>query len=198
MRLNQDTLIRRSLLLAVLLVAAPAVAAESVTFEVKPASSPVTFLATGKPGFLKIQGEGAQLAGSAKLEGQILSGSFDVALKELKTGIELRDEHMKEKYLEVPTHPTAKLVLSPLTLAKTDGHVEAPFQGTLTIKGVEKPVAGTVALDLGADAVTGEAKMEVKLSDYPIGVPSYLGVSVAETVAVTVKIDASKKATPAG
>jgi polyisoprenoid-binding protein YceI len=186
-------------LVAAALPAAPVLAGAATVYEVRPASSPVGFLATGKPGFLKIKGEGARLSGTATLADSTLSGTFEVELKSLATGIELRDAHMKDKYLEVGSHPTARLVLSPLRLERAEGKVEKPFDGTLTIKGVTKPVAGTVALDFAGDVVTGEARMEVVLSDYPVGVPSYLGVTVAETVAVTVQIDAVKVgATPAG
>jgi len=158
----------------------------AATWTVVPAESPVSFLATGKPGFLKIRGEGASLSGAATDEGGKLSGSFKVALSALKTGIDLRDEHMKEKYLETGKHPEASLTLDPIAVDLAKGGDDLAFTGKLTVKGVEKPVSGTFDLEPEKDgAVKGKAVFKVVIEDYPIGVPSHLGVTVAESVEVT-------------
>lgn len=178
---------------AAALIGAPLVAAP-VEFVVKPEASPVGFLATGKPGFLKIRGEGAKLTGVATLDGATLTGKFEVRLDALKTGIDLRDEHMKETYLKVKEFPTATLTIAPTTLPAAAGKVECPFTGTLTLKGKDAPVSGTLEASIGDADVTGEAKMTVKLTDYPVGVPSYLGVTVAESVEIQVSFAAEKSA----
>lgn len=157
--------------------------------------SPVSFVATGKPGFLKIRGEGAQLSGEAKLEGDVLDGTFKVALAPLKTGIDLRDEHMKEKYLDVAKYPTATLTIAGLKVGA--GERDYDFDGKLTLKDVEKPVKGTLhlALDQASGKATGSVVFTVKVTDYPsIGVPSHLGITMAESVEVTVKLVAEKAA----
>jgi polyisoprenoid-binding protein YceI len=171
--------------------------AAPLTFALKPEQSPVTFLATGKPGFLKIRGEGAQASGAATLDGQTLAGRFEVKLDAFKTGIDLRDEHMKTKYLKVGEFPTATLTLAPTTLPSATGKVEVPFNGTLTIKGTEKPVSGTLEAALSPTEATGTAKMTIKLTDYPIDVPTYLGVTVAESVDVEVAFVAAAGAATA-
>lgn len=178
-------------LATVLALAAPASLAQATDWTVKSDASTVGFLAVGKPGFLKIRGEGAKLAGSASIVDGKLTGTFEVGLADLKTGIDMRDEHMKEKYLEVGKHPKALLVVDPLAVASGEGEYE--FGGKLTVKGVEKPVSGKLNLDLGSDKATGSAEFTIKLSDYPIGVPSHLGVSVAETVDVKVTFVAAPR-----
>lgn len=166
--------------------------ARAEAWAVKPEASPVTFVAIGKPGFLKIRGEGAQLNGTATINGEKLTGDFKVSLAALTTGIDLRDEHMKNKYLDVAKFPEAALVLDPVTISTGDN--EYPFTGTLTIKGESKAIAGTLSLDLTAASASGSAEFKIKIGDYPaIGVPSHMGVTVAESVEIVAKFEAAKK-----
>jgi polyisoprenoid-binding protein YceI len=188
-------MLARSTLAALLLVATSAAAAATDgTYAVKAQDSTVRFLATGKPGFLKIDGEGAHVEGQARIAAGKVTGTFLVALDELHTGIDLRDEHMKAKYLETGKFPKAQLVLDPTPVDLAAGKQERPFTGKLTLKGVEKPVQGTLTLEPSDSSVKGDATFEIKLSDYPIGVPSHLGVSVAETVKIEVAIVAGAPA----
>lgn len=152
-----------------------------VNYKVK--SGKVSWTAVGNPGFLKIDGKGGVPTGSAKLAGGVLTGSFEVQLKAYKTGIDLRDTHMKEKYLEVDKYPRAVLDVI------VDGYVEGKeitWKGILELKGVKKPAAGTV----NVVGKTVKASFKVNLEDYPsIGVPSYLGVTVAKEVDVAVEME---------
>ena len=141
--------------------------------------SEVQFLAVGNPGFLTIKGSGGKLAGSLLEEKGKMSGTLTVNLNDLDTGIDLRNKHMKEKYLETAKFPKALLDVKDLSSA--DGDHE--FAGKLTLKGVTKPVTGKYTVK--EKAMTAEFKTSLK--DFPIGVPSYLGVSVAEDVTVTVE-----------
>lgn len=177
-------------LVAFLFAAFPLTAtAETKTYAVKPDASSVGFLAVGKPGFLKIRGEGGKLVGKATITDGKLSGAFEVALGDLKTGIDLRDEHMKEKYLEVAKFPKATLTIDSLVVA--NGEKEYDFNGKLTVKGVEKPVSGKLNLTLAADKAEGKASFKLQTGDYPIGVPSHLGVTMAESVDVNAEFVAT-------
>lgn len=139
----------------------------------------VTWTAVGNPGFLTIEGTGSRLDGQVTIVDGMAVGAFEVDLRPIKTGITLRDGHMHEKYLETEKHPKAKLTIKPWKPTETT----SKFEGTLTIKGVEKPVVGQASYKQGLLM----AEFQAKLSDYPIGVPSWLGVTVAETVDVRVK-----------
>lgn len=170
--------------------------ANAAAFEVTPSDSPVEFLATGKPGFLKIKGQGAQLKGKAKVDSGVLTGDFAVDLTPLKTGIDLRDEHMKERYLETGKFPDAKLVLDPVKVDEAKGGSDIPFTGKLTIKGKESPVKGTLNVAFAGEgsgrSATGDAKFALKIADYPVGVPSHLGVTVADSVDVSLRFRAAQ------
>jgi polyisoprenoid-binding protein YceI len=171
--------------------------AKAAAFEVATADSPVEFLATGKPGFLKIRGQGAKLKGNAKVDAGVLTGEFAVDLTPLKTGIDLRDEHMKERYLETGKFPDAKLVLDAVKVDDSKGGSDIPFTGKLTIKGKENPVKGTLNVAFapgagGARKATGDAKFALRIADYPVGVPSHLGVTVADSVDVSLRFSAAE------
>src|SRR5438046_2728106 len=74
----------------------------------------VEFLATGRPSALKIRGkikEDAKdaLTGKLQVTGANVTGTAKLALDMLDTGIDLRNKHMKEKYLETGKFPTAEV-----------------------------------------------------------------------------------------
>lgn len=167
-----------------------AAAAETV-YTVDQKASTVDFLATGKPGFLKIRGEGAGLAGTIKLMDDHVTGELTATLTPLKTGIGLRDEHMHEKYLETGKYPTATLTLTTVKIEGSNG--PCSFEGTLTIKNTGKPVTGSCEAEgVGTATMKVAANTEIKMADYPIGVPSHLGITVAETVTVAAKVVATR------
>ncbi|MGB0993750.1 MAG: YceI family protein [Akkermansiaceae bacterium] len=142
-------------------------------------SNKVTWQAVGTPGFLKINGEGGQVQGGGDLTAGKISGKFTVELKNYVTGIKLRDEHLKFKYLDVEKYPLATMTIKDVA---TTGSGWVDFKGLLKVKTDEKPIAGKMKLK--GDHV--EAKFTMSLKDYPaIGSPSYLGISMADTVDVT-------------
>jgi polyisoprenoid-binding protein YceI len=160
------------------------------TYTVVEDTSKVGFLAIGKPGFLKIKGEGARLKGRLAADQGLLKGDLKADLVPLKTGIDLRDSHMHDKYLETKTNPTAELMLETIKFEKgTDGSCE--FTGSLVLKSVKKPIKGSCEITgVGKDALQVKASSEIKLEDYPIGVPTYLGVKVADKVTIEVEFAA--------
>lgn len=151
---------------------------------VKSKSGEVHFLAKGNPGFMKIEGKSSGgLTGELDPANTSAPGVFTFAMSELETGIELRDEHMKEKYLEVEKFPEAKLVLKNVAgLSAIDGNGKGSFSGTLTLHGVSRDVSGSYEIE-GRKV---KASFTTKISDYAINVPSWMGVTVADNVDVTV------------
>ncbi len=157
------------------------------SYKISPKAGDVEFLATGKPGFLKIKGTKASMSGEAKITGTQVTGEFEVALDQFDTGIEMRDEHMKKNYLETSKFPKAVLKLSPmpLDLNGASGSKNVTFQGDLTLHGVTKQVQGDADLEWSEKAVQVKGRFTIQLSDFKIDIPSYLGVKVADSVAVT-------------
>lgn len=149
----------------------------------------IEFLATGWPSALRIHGKGAGPDGTLTVRGTAVSGSIGVDLGTLETGIGLRDRHMKEQYLQVDRYPRAVLTLSRLDIklvpgGSAFGPVTVPFEGMLLLHGVEKPVNGQARISRDDARVTANAVFSIKLGDFGIDVPKYLGITVAEKVEV--------------
>ena len=167
----------------------PAYAFAAVT-KLAPQGGSVEALAIGKPSFIKIRGKGEAPKGQLQVDGKKANGTFEFQVATLDTGIGLRNEHMHEKYLQVKEHPTAKLEIKDLML-KEDFSVskpqvsEQPFAGNLTLHGVTKPVTGKFKVGDKRDVA---AEFKIKLSDFAIDIPKYLGVTVADEVNIEVKI----------
>jgi polyisoprenoid-binding protein YceI len=117
--------------------------------------------------------------GTAAADGAAVSATDLVLdLDSLKTGIDLRDQHMRKKYFETDKYPQA--------LLKSATGKDGQFTGELTLHGVTKPVRGTYTLQ-------GEkllAKFATKLTDFNIAQPKYLGVGVEDDVQVEVELPA--------
>ena len=122
----------------------------------------------------------------------VLQGSFSVDLATLETGIALRDGHLREKYLEVGKGAGYdKAVLTDVRLEGVDSstfHGRARFTGTLTVHGTPRPVAGEAQIERQGPSVRVEASFPVKLTDYAIASPRYLGVGVKDDVQVKVSL----------
>jgi len=122
--------------------------------------------------------------------GSALDGSLAVDLRSIDTGISLRNDHLREKYLEVDKGAGFdKAVLSDITLKGLS--VEAPdgkgsFSGSLTLHGVTKMVGGPVEVRKAGTGLRVKASFPVNLPDYNIAEPRYLGVGVKNTVQVDV------------
>ena len=170
-----------------LLIPAAAIAAPA---KYQPQGGKVEVLAVGKPQFIKIRGKGGAPNGELQVEGKKAKGKFEFELATLDTGINLRNEHMRDKYLEVKQHPKAKLEIESLELKEDFKSAspkisETPFNGKLTLHGVTNPVSGKFKVGEKRDV---NADFKIKLSDYKIDIPKYLGVTVADEVDVQVEI----------
>jgi polyisoprenoid-binding protein YceI len=164
-----------------------AVAVVSISVAARAAfSSPndahVAFAATGPAG-MKIEGTTSDLK-VTEANGNLV---VDVSLTNLATGIALRDQHMKDKYLEVGKYPQATLTVarSALRVPASGGQLTVDAPGTLKLHGQVRSV--TVHYDAAADAtgVAVHGKFHVRMDDFGITVPSYLGVTVKPDVDVT-------------
>ncbi len=133
----------------------------------------------------------------APVEGKIVKGSGDhvsadklvVELDKVKTGISMRDGHMREKYLDTKKYPNATM-----TDMVGDG---GKFKGKLTVRDKTKDVEGTYKIE----GETAKAEFEIKVSDFGISPPNYHGVGLEDGVKLHVDApltaDTGKAAEPA-
>src|SRR5688500_7674882 len=88
--------------------------ASAAVHKLTPVGGAVEVLAIGKPAFIKIRGKGAPPSGEIRIDGKKVSGAFEFDVASIDTGIGLRNEHMRDKYLHVKEHPKAKLEITQL------------------------------------------------------------------------------------
>jgi polyisoprenoid-binding protein YceI len=154
----------------------------------------VEFLAESTASAVKIRGtlrEGTFCSGALVQLGNQLTGSVQIPLGSLDTGIALRTRHMKEKYLETEKWPLAELSLGSLTVGDAAGDFRkegVPFQGTLKLHGVEKPVVGIASVWKEKGNLGLIVELGLSLKEFGIGIPSFLGVELKDTVAVKASV----------
>jgi predicted outer membrane repeat protein len=149
----------------------------------------VAFHASGPAG-MKIVGQTSDL----DIDDQGARIVIKVPLRNLATGISLRDDHMRNKYLQVGSFPNAELSVDRATIhfPNGDGVSSGDASGTMAIHGKTKNVSFhyNVARTGGALHVGGTTKLDIR--DYGIDIPSYLGVTVKPDIDVEVQFTATE------
>jgi polyisoprenoid-binding protein YceI len=126
-----------------------------------------------------------------------IGGALLVKLDTLETGIGLRDRHLKDNYLEVGKgngYNTA--TLENIQVDKVDG--KGTFRATLLLHGQKRQVTGTSTVHKRGDGMTHvDAEFPLKVSEFEIPKPTYLGVGVRDEIQVKVAFNASPVSTTA-
>jgi polyisoprenoid-binding protein YceI len=165
-------------------------AAQSPVFQVAQGDVRVTVPLRPGGGF---EAKTASLAGTLTLAGAKpvqLAGELQVDLATIDTGIDLRNRHLRENYLEVAKGPAyQKATLTEIRLAEADGEEfegRSSFTGTLRLHNVRKPVAGSAEIRRDGTGVRVVATFPLLLTDFGIEPPQYMGVGVGNKLAVRV------------
>jgi polyisoprenoid-binding protein YceI len=130
--------------------------------------------------------------------GAALLGDVSVDLRTLDTGIDLRNEHLRNTYLEVGRgEGFDRAVLSGIRLGDADPRGfegTTPFTGTFLLHGTRRPITGRATVRHEGTTVRVEASFPLTVSAFGIAKPQYLGVGVKDQVKVVVSLVAE----PAG
>lgn len=132
---------------------------------------------------------------AASASNEALTGEIAVDLAGLDTGISLRNQHLRDNYLEVARGPDfARAVLTGVRLAglspsAPDG--KGTFTGSLRLHGVERMVSGQAEIRRSGAGIRVRASFPVSLENFAIAEPRYLGVGVKDEVSVQVSFDAT-------
>jgi polyisoprenoid-binding protein YceI len=142
----------------------------------------------------EFEGKSSSLNGLVNLETNLLD--FFVDLNTLKTGIGLRDSHMRENYLETEQFPfaefTGKLVQQPTLILGAKTPVKAV--GKFKIHGIEREIEVPGFLTLVQNGkVELDASFEILLSDYKIPLPKLVFYELAQEQKVTISAILTQK-----
>jgi polyisoprenoid-binding protein YceI len=130
-------------------------------------------------------------------DSQTVKGALTVDLQTLETGIGLRDRHLKDNYLEVGKgREFAEARLQDIRVDRLEG--KTAFRGLLTLHGQQREVTGTAEIKPDRGGYRMEASFPVKVADFQIPEPTYLGVGVADEVIVRVNLNAVPAASAVG
>lgn len=140
----------------------------------------VVFHATG-PGGLRIDGTTTQLSVAEKDDGVHVV----VPLAGLDTKIELRNKHMRDKYLETDKHPNAELVVARSALKSVEGGAAAgDADGKMTIHGRERPVRFHYEAKKAGNRIQVNGTVRLDIRQFAIEEPSFMGAKVKPEVDV--------------
>jgi polyisoprenoid-binding protein YceI len=127
----------------------------------------------------------------------VVTGTFTVDLMKLQTGIPLRDRQLRDNYLEVqrgPDFAVAKLVN--LKLERFPG--TGTIRGLLTLHGQQREVTGVADVKPEGTGYRVAATFPLRISQFQIPEPKYLGVGMADEITVRVKLNAEPAAAVVG
>jgi polyisoprenoid-binding protein YceI len=171
-------------------------------FEMKKNTGTIKFYAVGNPSAIHIDGVGTGPEGKLEVvaddKSSKIAGQFVFDLNSLNSGIDMRDSHMKEKYLEVEKYPLAKFTIETINL---DGNIlknfnksNLSFSGVLNLHGKDKPISGVTEFKtIAKDDLRVIAKFKVKASDFNIDIPSFAGIVVTDEIDIEVEAQAVTK-----
>lgn len=130
-----------------------------------------------------------------------LNGEISVSTASIKTGIDLRDEHLRdENWLDASKYPNIKFTIKEVTDVKqlADNRLQIKFSGDFTLKGITKKISGDATLTYlveseqtkqraPGDLLGVQAKFKVKLSDFGVK-NKIVGQKVAEEIEISVNM----------
>lgn len=130
-----------------------------------------------------------------------LKGSISIPVASLKTGIDLRDEHLRsDNWLDAETYPEITFMIKKVADIKVtaDSKLEAKVTGDFTAHGVTKEVVANVSMTYldeseqtkqraPGDLLGVQATFNIVLSDY--GVENMIvGQKVSENIEISINI----------
>lgn len=123
--------------------------------------------------------------------------AFYLDLSTLSTGVELRDEHMQEEFLETNKYPFAQFsgeLISPFDPASTDTQ-QVDVKGKFKVHGVSKTIKVSGQMVRKGDHLFVHADWKLQLPDYNIKIPQVLFMKVSKTqkLSITATLDEKKK-----
>ncbi len=191
---------RASVILAACM-AMPAVSqADSTTFRVRDdGKSRVTFVSDAP--LETMTGKSSKVTGSVTVDPADITkttGSFKVPVVSLRTGNELRDEHLQgDGWLDAKKNPNIHFEITEVILGKKGSRElkknkdqKVQVKGKFTAHGVTRLVTTNGTVNWSDNLFLIKASFTAKLEDHQVSVPSIVQLKIANELAVSVDLRA--------
>lgn len=208
---------KRMVVLAVLFaIAATAVAQDSKTFYVGDDKGRDVVTFTSKAPLETIVGKTSAAKGFIEVDindiKNSVNGRFEVDLASVKTGIDMRDGHMRDNYLETDKFPKAVFELTSVKetnsmILEDQKPVELTVDGNFTVHGVTKPM--TIALTvtyfaesestrqrLPGDLLHIEGTFDILLTAHNIEIPKFVILKLDDKQVINIDLFSSTGLAP--
>jgi len=176
------------LILTAALAFSPLPASAGIQLAGKPS---VKFVAEGHPGALDIEGVSSALTLTEDGDDLLLR----VPMLQVSTGIEMRDRHMNNEYVQTDRFPEVSLRLPTASLSwpeEKGDTTKGTAQATFTAHGVDRPVTVSWSLKRSKDGWLVKGSFAFDVSEHGIEIPSYLGVTVEPKMTAEAKFNIVK------
>jgi len=192
-----------SLFLATLFVLFSSSLAENTNFLLKTTGAKQLVQFVSDAPLEKIVGRAEEISGGVALDLSNLasraSGSIHVNLKELDTGLSLRNQHMRENHLHTNEFPEATFTITSIVTAEPanisgGGTATTLLRGKLDLHGVTKDyeIMGTLGFDPASGTLHARYKWSILLKDHAIPRPEFLFMKLSDTQQITVDLEFGK------
>lgn len=140
-----------------------------------------------------VVGRTSQVSGSLTISnGAVTAASVTVDARSLSTGVGLRDETLRNQYLESNAFPTSTFVLqAPIALSGVPGDgqvVSVSAAGSLTMHGQTRAVTASIQARRTGPVIEVVGQIPVKLGNFGIQRPDALGRTVRDDATVEFKV----------
>jgi polyisoprenoid-binding protein YceI len=128
--------------------------------------------------------------------GSVTAAQVQVDMTRLRTDMEPRDEHMRERGLETTRFPSASFRLTrPATLGDVSGGkvVELKLAGELTLHGVTRPVTFPVQARWDGATIQVAGSTPIRRAEFDLEVPSLVGYRIEDTGVLELELTLVRK-----
>jgi polyisoprenoid-binding protein YceI len=146
----------------------------------------------------EINGVSQRVSGSFQLDPASLAGTtgtVQVPVASIRTGIELRDEHLQgANWLNASAHPNLTLEVTGIegaTSLEEGGRADCTIVGRMTVRGTTRPVRVRARAQMRDGAISVRARWRIQLSDFGVSIPAAVQAKVANEITLSVNIRAS-------
>jgi len=208
----KEAIVRRFLFIVMIAVSAVNVHAQpsAKTFYLNDEKGRDVVTFTSKAPLETIVGKTAKIVGFAETDVADIMNTharFEVDLTTLKTGIDMRDGHMRDQYLETAKYPKAIFELTKVVSASQNSlenqkAVDVTAEGTFTVHGMTKSITVPLTITYYQESEQTKARLpgdllhiagtwNLLLSDYKIPIPQFVILKLDNSQKIEIDVFAS-------